>query len=172
MGTACRERITCRLIAETKTQSLSLGLTPCHRPPRKELRGISHHSHIKHPSPRFHCCPQDQLHQSLTRSGSWHLLGYVAVPQAIYLMLTSVLPSIRYTDGNVCVWGGGGGDLERQAQLPVQLSLLYAVNMSLCLHLTTSLVILTVPEDLVWEYEPKQTITEDKSSSTILAHYF
>lgn len=39
------------LRAETKTQSLSLGLTPCHRPPRKELRGISHHSHIKQHSP-------------------------------------------------------------------------------------------------------------------------
>lgn len=73
-------------------------------------------------------------------------MGYVAVPQAILLNAYKRTP-IRHTDGNV--GRGGGEDLERQAQLPVQLSLLYAVNKSLCLHLTTSMELLSVPEDLV-----------------------
>lgn len=48
---------------------------------------------------RFHCCRQDQLHQSLTRSGSWHLLACVAVPQVILLSVYKHTP-IRHTDGN------------------------------------------------------------------------
>lgn len=69
-------------------------------------------------------------------------MAYVAVPQVI-LSFTNILPS----DTQMAM--GRGKDLERQAQLPVQISLLYAVNMFLRLHLTTSMVILTVPEDLV-----------------------